>query len=456
MRTVLSGEVHVRYGQIYVESAVWGFAMDEYFAGQSNGLCGAGAPGGLFLNTGLHTGNVGFTVEVHDEEPPMDDSWEDVVEAPFRPVSAETLLVEWAGEDSWELDLREIDYRVRYSAVGMDAARGLDTRGQEDPGHDAYLLQFWPAEPSPDHVIRQTSDIAAYWHDFARELPAPPTDEERALLLDWECRQHEAEAERLRQHVEASNWGGRLPSERLKRVGGNVMGMVTLDRDLLDEVEAVPPATQRVIARWAAYRAYAAAGLAEVDWIRSALDALDQGRELPVPFDHIDHAWDALFEDGRVPHTVVSSLDGSVPYMLRQAMALPAIFGASCADPLRAALDALYSAASTFGTQYPTLFSQLRLAFPMLTAHTPPPVVVPDPLAEVRRGLLAYEAADDEDVPEPAPPVEPRTPAVWPTVVEIPAARGRSEPVGQPPAAPTTLPGAREHRSTSGDSGPVD
>ncbi|MBU7598001.1 hypothetical protein JGS22_010360 [Streptomyces sp. P38-E01] len=396
MRTVLNGEVHVRYGQIYVESAVWGYAMDEYFAGQSNGLCGAGAPGGLFLNTGLHTGYVSFRVEVLDAEPPTDDSWEDVVEAPFRPKATETLLVEWAGEDYWELDLEEIDYRVRYSAVGMDAARDQDTRRANDPGHDRYLLQFWPAALSPDHVIKQTSQIAAYWHDFARELPAPPSDEERVLLVDWDGRRHQIDEERLRQRVETSAWKGRLPSERLRRVGGNVMGMVTIDRDLLDELEAVPPSMQRSIARWAAYRAYAAAGLAEIGWVSRGLDALDQGRELPPPFDHIDRTWDALFEEEQVPHSIVSSLEGSVPYMLQQAMALPAIFAATDPDPLRAAVDSLYAAAATFGPDYRTLFVQLRLAFPLLTAHTPPPVREPDLL----RGLLAQfpgiDVAEDE------------------------------------------------------------
>lgn len=346
--------------------------MDEYFAGQSNGLCGAGAPGGLFLNTGLHTGKVGFTVELHDQEPPADHSWEDVVEAPFRPVSPETLLVEWSGEECWDLELEERDYRVRYCAVGMDAARRQDTRKDGDPQVDRYCLQFWPAVPSPDHVIKQTSKVAAYWHDFARELPQPPTEEERALILEGEYRQHEQERAHLRQRIEASEWGGRAPSARLRRVGGTVMGMVTLDRALLDELESVPPATQRAIARWAARRAYAEAGLSELDWAKGALDALDRGFPLPPPFDQFDRAWDTFFEDERVPHTVVSSLDGSVPYLLKQAMALPAVFGAASDDPLRAALDALYSAAGTCGPDYPRLFREVRLAFPALRTAAPP------------------------------------------------------------------------------------
>ncbi|MGI5380410.1 hypothetical protein ACQEV2_40505 [Streptomyces sp. CA-251387] len=116
MRRPVAGEVHVHYGQIYVESDPDSFGPDltQAFAGQSAGLCGAAIPGALWLHTGLHTGNVGFTVEVHDHAPPLDPAWEDVVEVSFRPASTRSALVQWAGEASQELDLEETDYRVRY------------------------------------------------------------------------------------------------------------------------------------------------------------------------------------------------------------------------------------------------------------------------------------------------------------------------------------------------------
>jgi hypothetical protein len=100
--------------------------------------------------------------------PPLDPTCEDVVEVSFRPVSAHSRLVQWAGEAFWELDLKEIDYRVRYCAQGMDQARQKDTRLDGEPLLDRYLLQFWPAPPEPDRVVRQTSEIAASWHDYAR------------------------------------------------------------------------------------------------------------------------------------------------------------------------------------------------------------------------------------------------------------------------------------------------
>jgi hypothetical protein len=182
VRRPVTGEVHVHYGQIYVESDPDDVtpALSEAFAGQSGGLCGAAVPGALWLHTGLHTGNVGFTVEVHDDAPPPDPVWEDVVEVSFRPLSERTSLVQWAGEAAWDLDLARTDYRVRYCARGMDEGRELDTRVAGEPQADSYLLQFWPAPPGPDRVIRQTSRHAAYRHRYARELPPPPTAEQRA------------------------------------------------------------------------------------------------------------------------------------------------------------------------------------------------------------------------------------------------------------------------------------
>lgn len=179
VRTPFTGEAHVHYSQIYVVGEGMYPDLFTSMRGQRNGLCGAAEPGMLYLITGLHTGNVGFAVEVHDEPPPLDDAWEDVVEASFHP-AGDTFLVAWAGEQAWSLGLDPIDYRVRYCGTGLDAARQLDTRLDDEPQLDRYLLQFWPAPPEPDRVVRQTSQIAAYWHGVAAEQPPALTPQERA------------------------------------------------------------------------------------------------------------------------------------------------------------------------------------------------------------------------------------------------------------------------------------
>ncbi|WP_209446622.1 hypothetical protein [Streptomyces palmae] len=424
VRRPVEGEVHVHYGQIYVESDPDGFGPDlaESFAGQSSGLCGAAISGALWLTTGVHTGNVGFTVEVHDQAPPLAPEWEDVVEVSFRPVSDTSVLVQWAHEDSWELDLAETDYRVRYCARGMDRARQKDTRLSDEPRLDSYLLQFWPAPPAPDRVLKQTSAIAAYWHDYARRQPPAPTPAERAEAVRLARLAQEQAEEEHRIACVRWEWGGQLPSQALLDVGGNVRGLLDFDPSLVHAIGAARPETQRAIALLAASRACEEAGLAELDWIAAGLTALAEGRSLPRPLDDADRAWQALESDPCVPDaTVVRAIPprrsphrppvpddaytlvtceplahivgpaaaalkplspcvqptpqptGATSYrvaiptaepptalrMSQPHMALPALLDAAEPDALRAALDAVHAAVATYGEDYRTLLQEV-------------------------------------------------------------------------------------------------
>lgn len=166
MTQLFSGPLYVHYRQAYVvDEHSDGFPMlDEATSGQVNGLCGAAIPGSLFLTTGMHTGAVEFVVELVEQPPPLEDVWEDVVEVSYRPRGEQVALVQWAGEAGFPLDLPPQSYRVRYSATGMDEAHRVDTVPTGGPTIDSYALTFWPADPAPDVIVRQTSDLAAYWH----------------------------------------------------------------------------------------------------------------------------------------------------------------------------------------------------------------------------------------------------------------------------------------------------
>ncbi|MFF0726104.1 hypothetical protein [Streptomyces sp. NPDC004134] len=367
METVYSGELPVSYMQFYVESRPEEFGEQPWDAraGQRNGLCGASVPGYLFLTTGLHTGRVGLTVEVHDGAPPLAEMWEDVVEVSFRPASPRTAVLPWGDGELCAAELAETDHRVRYCARGMDvhpAAESAVLRG--GPPADHYLLQFWPAPPAPDLVVRETSRCAAYWHKHARGLPQPPTPGELAEAARRDREAKERERAEAHERAERARWGGRIPSARVLAAGGNVRMLVRLDRDLIDEVDAAGPRAQRDLARWAARRALTAAGLDRVGWIAAGLGALDRGEPLPAPLDDISRAFEWLFADPGVPQTLVDSTDGACDNVLRQAMALPALFGAAEPDPVRAALDALSHAAATWGSAYPELFAEARAQLP--------------------------------------------------------------------------------------------
>jgi hypothetical protein len=371
MHTLFDGE-QVEYAQFYVDSRPepgrWELA--DTFIGQGSGLCGAALPGLLYLVTGLRFGGVGLTIERHDAPPPYDDAWEEIVEVSFLPASDAVLLQELEGEhDPWPLALDEVSYRVRYCGTGMDQGHQTDLRMEGKPQVDRHFLQFWPAPAAPDQVVKQTSGHAAYWHGWARELQpppppplAPPRQEER------EAQEREAERQRLMR--ENIMWRGRLPSERLRRMKGRVASdLASLDRKLVDAIDAADAATQRSLARWAARRAYAVAGLADVDWIAPALAALDRGEALPAPFRSRHRVWERVLDDERIRHTTVAAWDRSGSDVARQQAAIPALRQAAGRDPLHAAVNALFTAVLTYGEDYPALFTEVRRAFPALDGY---------------------------------------------------------------------------------------
>ncbi|MEV0795278.1 hypothetical protein [Kribbella sp. NPDC050459] len=352
MRTLMTGPARVDYGQIYVESGERSPEVPESFGGQRNGLCGAAVAGALFLVTGMHTGRVGFGVELYDEAPTVDETWEEVVEASFRPAGGVVLR----GWDSgyWPLELEQVDYRVRYCGWGMDAGHDAGPPEEDEPEIDRYVLQFWRAPSAPDEVIKQSSRTAAYWHGVARKTPPPPTPEQRAEMRRAR-EQREAEE---RQAAKVASWGGSIPSERIQDSYMSVL-LVQYDRPLLDDLDQAGPDTLLKIARWAARRGCVATGLDRIDWIATRLDEMDAGggpRELTGPppgtFD----------TDGPM---LVSTVGGAWPHNLSAPLQALTVIDKTFDEPLDAAIDTLLLAIDAVGDGH-QLISELRQSFPDL------------------------------------------------------------------------------------------
>ncbi|WP_326686501.1 hypothetical protein OIE63_04710 [Streptomyces sp. NBC_01795] len=380
MRTLFNGEFSVDYGQMYIDSRAEAdihegpeAGLHECFMGQQAGLCGAAVPGHLFLLTGISEGSVPLTVELHEAEPPLDfDGWEDIVETPFRAASNDTTLNEWDGEGR-DLGLPAGTYRARYHCRGMDEAVGL--RLEDEAVLDEYLLQFWPAPHESDRVVKQTSESAAYWHQFASELPPPPTPEELAEAERLTREKEEQDERERRERAEKREWGGRLPSDRLRSVGKAAAGLRTLDVALVHAVDEAGPETQRAIARWAAHRSCDVAGLSGADWIARGLAGLDRGLPFSPPLDDPKTARNLLSSDPQIPHTVITRPDGTSDS--QQEVALFSLIIAADPDPLKALLLALHAAAGAHGTGWHDLLTEVRSEFPE-TAHVPlPPETVP-------------------------------------------------------------------------------
>ncbi|TWD73236.1 hypothetical protein FB561_7124 [Kribbella amoyensis] len=358
----MSGPAEVHYGQIYVLSGPDLPDMDGCFDGQQNGLCGVAVPGLVFLRTGLHTGSVGFEVELHEQEPPLDDSWEEIVEASFHPRAA-TVLEYWGGEGRWPLAVDTRSYRVRYAGRGMQQANDL-TLLEDEALLDSYLLQFWPAEPSPDRVVKQTTQVAAYWHKTARDSPTPEERAERRRLAQLE-RERALEQESIEGLKEI--WGGRLPSERLLENGWVGRQLSRLDPLLAHELDDLSEAGQRVVTGWVLRRTLAEAQLAEVEWIAPVMPALEGGEAPPPPFDNLQVALQRMMDDPDVPMTAITTLDGQHDSISQQGTAGWAINAAFQDDPLRTVLDTLWKALETFGRgREHVLLGELRQAFPTL------------------------------------------------------------------------------------------
>lgn len=165
---VFSGPMSTSYRQMYVMSAVCnGLMPDESGKNHVNGLCGGAVADGLFLTVGIHTGNVLITVEIHETAPPVDDAWEEIVEASCCFSVTPIFLYGWAGDSAQELPLRAGRYRARFCAKAFGASEDED---DDEESAECYLLAFWPEAPRPDLILKQTSPNAIYWHE-ARKRP---------------------------------------------------------------------------------------------------------------------------------------------------------------------------------------------------------------------------------------------------------------------------------------------
>lgn len=365
MTVLFEGEIHVHYGFIFLSTDDDQPDLMETRRGQRNGLCGAAVAGVLSLVTGTHTGPVRLRVEWSATEPPLDASWDDIVEASFTPLSTEASLS--AFDDFYRLRLDGVDtLRARYCADGMDEAREQDTVPDgAPPTTERYLLQLWPAEPGPDAVLRETSGFAGYWHAAARALPPPPTAAEREAAERAAAEQARLAAERAAEQRELLLWSGRRPSPRLRDLGGKVISVARSDRDLLEAFEALDAGTQRAAARWLARRAFEIADLDRLDWVRPALAALDAGTPLPPPFTDMAAVFPLVRPAGRLTAQirVVNRADRSPQpktRVHRPSFAVPAIFSATDPDPLRALVDTFSHAAATFDDRRADLVAELR------------------------------------------------------------------------------------------------
>jgi hypothetical protein len=214
--------------------------------------------------------------------------------------------------------------RARYCAAGMDAGKATDTLFDEQPTVDRYLLALWPAAPEPERIVRQTSELAGYWHRHAqatpprRVAPIEPPAGLRPPPIELLKAMHRGEP---RDDAFVAGWSAD---------------------------------TRRAAARWLARRAFEMAGIDRLDWVRPALAALDRGEPLPAPFTSPA----AVF-----PLLPPGDAGGTEP-IHRPSFAVPAIFSAGLPDSRQALAETLRHAEATYHDRREELRRELLERYP--------------------------------------------------------------------------------------------
>jgi hypothetical protein len=333
-RVLFDDAVKVSDGQLYLTpdiSLVPGAEMA--FAGQVNGLCGAAVPGALYLVTGLRQGSVKLTVERYSEEPDLDESWEEAVEVSLVSPSDGMVLSNSEG-DTWPVPVPAGSHRVRYCARGMQVGWDLET-SDDVVSAERYLLALWPAVSGQERILRQTSEIASYWHG---ELGTTTLDD--------------------------------IGSDRLSSVRVGLSVLKAWDPNVVDALARADDSTHHEVARWAALQTLSVAGMLDSPVLQEVVTNLRNGVPVPPPFDDeitVMRAPTRSFRRTRV--APVPGLDTEFGQPVRELGALASVAATAIPDSLESVLYALTQAVAAHGPDHSgELLETLYTIFPGLRA----------------------------------------------------------------------------------------
>lgn len=141
-----------------------------------NGLVSA-AGGAVEVMTGVHTGNVRVTVELHSQRPDSAAGWEEIAVISCDSPSGEMLVTPLMDDPA---DLPSLAsqgpgrYRLRIHARGRDTAVDQTT---VDGVMESYLIQSWPTAHQDALLVKATDSYGA-------QVRAQPADD--TVVLDHE------------------------------------------------------------------------------------------------------------------------------------------------------------------------------------------------------------------------------------------------------------------------------
>lgn len=183
MNKLFNGNLNIEYGQFYFDVADNDVDLDDEllpdtaFEGQRNGLCGAAQQGKLFFVTGIQNGVISLDCELHEQEPEVNDEYQEIVEVSLVVGDEPISLCEWAHEETHKLNLSSGNYRVRYLIQGFD--KDYDDEERDDDSYwesplegQSHRIQIWRGDVEQDRLVKHTTENARYWHEEWGSLKA--------------------------------------------------------------------------------------------------------------------------------------------------------------------------------------------------------------------------------------------------------------------------------------------
>nr|WP_141216895.1 MULTISPECIES: hypothetical protein [unclassified Rhodococcus (in: high G+C Gram-positive bacteria)] len=318
--------------------------------------------------TGVANGpvNVVFSNREHPEGPSL-SRWEVVEECGIHAGGNLELLSSTADGLTEQLGSGGF-WGVRVSARNRDTSWDLDVA---DPVEE-YLVELWPTDYLHPFAMLKKVDAAWPVESGADDVDDAAAGDDAGLRLrSKSIRVESAAGPRFVRAARSDDpddapelWGGVAPSMSLKQLlpgqfRNAAKSLAFVDRGFLDEIVDSEPSRQRAIARWSAARAYERAGVADLEWMKPVMDALESGAPVPESFTADPDLYSRFESDPRVPRQMIKHFRGG-PDHLSWLYAMSAAQWAQHEDPVHAVLLSVMAAVQTYGTDYPQFIAALR------------------------------------------------------------------------------------------------
>lgn len=318
-------------------------------------------PGFVTVLTGIAHGPAALTIDT--ESTAVSKQWETIEETVID-TTDDLLVISTTGDVA--ADYTPIPagrYRVRAHCRGRD----LDFDADVTEPVEQYLLHITPTTDPTGSITHILKTDSAY-DPPAKQLPdvdydhfyAPGPD---GTLIKFTIDSPEAQAI----FALRGQWGGRPPTGRIADDRGLYLSatiLADLDRDLVDEIDALPDDRLRALARWSARRAFEQSGLTQFDDFRTALDAMDHGTPSPPDFANNSLATYRLQTDPAIPLTIAPGIAGATDFVPQyQAISTYMYAVTTERTALDAAIEAVRFSIATHGRHYPEFLHRLRTEF---------------------------------------------------------------------------------------------